>query len=90
MRGSSPEEIAKRIFAQPTIAGLQGPTISRVVTRDNDPNWYAVNIIVPRSQIFQAVSELREIGGSGVVVMPVSYIFEEEPPRYAAMLRALE
>jgi ATP phosphoribosyltransferase len=90
MRGSSPEEIARRIFTQPTIAGLQGPTISRVVTRDNDLNWYAVNIIVPRSRLFQAVSELREIGGSGVVVMPVSYIFEEEPPRYAAMLRALE
>ena len=42
-----------------------------------------------RSRLFQAVTEMRAIGGSGVVVMPVSYIFEEEPPRYAAMLRAL-
>ncbi len=89
MRGSSPEAIAKSLFAQPTIGGLQGPTVSRVVTRDLDPNWYAVNIIVRRSQLFQAITELREIGGSGVVVVPVSYIFEEEPPRYAAMLKAL-
>ncbi len=90
MRGSSPEAIAALIFTQPTIAGLQGPTISRVIVREQDPNWYAVNIIVQRSQIFQAINELRSIRGSDVVVMPVTYIFEEEPPRYMAMLQALE
>jgi ATP phosphoribosyltransferase len=90
MRGTSPEAIAERIFSQPTIGGLQGPTISRVVVREQDPNWYAVNIIVKRSQIFQSINELRAIGGSGVVVMPVTYIFDETPPRYAAMLKALE
>jgi ATP phosphoribosyltransferase len=90
MRGTSPEAIAQLIFSQPAIAGLQGPTISRVVVREQDPNWYAVNIIVQRSQIFKAITELRSIGGSGVVVMPVTYIFDEEPPRYMAMLQALE
>lgn len=90
MRGASPEAIAALIFTQPTIAGLQGPTISRVIVREQDANWYAVNIIVQRSQIFQAISELRSIGGSGVVVMPVTYIFDEEPPRYMAMLQALK
>ncbi len=90
MRGASPEAIAARIFTQPAIAGLQGPTISRVIVREQDPNWFAVNIIVPRVQIFQAITELRAIGGSGVVVMPVTYIFDEEPPRYMAMLQALE
>jgi ATP phosphoribosyltransferase len=90
MRGPSPEAIAERIFSQRTIGGLQGPTIGRVIVRDNDPNWYAVNIIVRRSELFQAITELRAIGGSGVVVQPVSYIFEEEPPRYLAMLQALE
>jgi ATP phosphoribosyltransferase len=89
IRGTSPEAIAQQIFSQPAIAGLQGPTISRVIVREQDPNWYAVNIIVRRSQIFQAISELRAIGGSGVVVMPVTYIFDEEPPRYMAMLQAL-
>jgi ATP phosphoribosyltransferase len=90
IRGNSPEEIAALVFTQPTIAGLQGPTISRVVVRSGDPNWHAVNVIVPKAKLFIAVNELRAIGGSGVVVMPVSYIFEEEPPRYSAMLRALE
>jgi ATP phosphoribosyltransferase len=34
--------------------------------------------------------ELRAIGGSGIIVSPVTYIFEEEPPRYKAMLDALK
>jgi ATP phosphoribosyltransferase len=52
-------------------------------------NWFAVNVIVHRAELFKAVNELRAIGGSGVVVLPVTYIFEEEPPRYKAMLAAL-
>jgi ATP phosphoribosyltransferase len=90
IRGESPEAIAGRIFAQKTIGGLQGPTISRVIVRDGDPQWFAVNIVVRKEQLFAAVNELRAIGGSGVVVMPVIYIFEEEPPRYKAMLEALK
>lgn len=90
MRGETPQAIARRIFSEKTIGGLQGPTISQVVVRNEDPNWYAVHIVVRRDQLFEAVSELRSIGGSGVVVTPVTYIFEEEPPRYKAMLEALE
>jgi ATP phosphoribosyltransferase len=30
------------------------------------------------------------VGGSGIIVSPVTYIFEEEPPRYNAMLAALK
>jgi ATP phosphoribosyltransferase len=30
------------------------------------------------------------VGGSGVVVSPVTYIFEEEPARYQAMVAALQ
>jgi ATP phosphoribosyltransferase len=90
MRGPSPEAIADRLFNQTAISGLQGPTVSKIIVREDDPNWYAVHIIVQRKELFRAISELRAIGGSGVVVTPVSYIFEEEPPRYLAMLKAIE
>jgi len=90
MRGPSPRAIAERIFAQDTLGGLQGPTISPVVVREDNPNWYAVHIVVYRKQLFQAVAELRAIGGSGVVVTPVTYIFEEEPARYRAMMQAIQ
>jgi len=89
MRGASPEAIARQMFDQEILSGLQGPTISRVVVRGDNPNWYAAHIIVRRDQLFQVVNELRAIGGSGVVVTPVNYIFEEEPARYRAMMEAL-
>lgn len=89
IRGKDAEAVAREVQNQPTIAGLQGPTISRVYARESGENWFAVNVIVPRSSLYTAVQELRAIGGSGVVVMPVSYIFEEEPPRYSALLKAL-
>lgn len=90
IRGDSPEAIAQSIFSQKTIGGLQGPTVSQVVVREGVANWYAVNIVVRRDTLFQAISELRSIGGSGVVVLPIAYVFEEEPPRYTAMLKELE
>lgn len=93
MRGPSPEAIAQRMFTQTAIGGLQGPTIAPVVGREslqNGQRWYAVNVIVRKEQLFQAVSELRGIGGSGVVVTPCAYIFEEEPARYRAMLEAID
>jgi ATP phosphoribosyltransferase len=89
MRGENPEALAARVFAQETLSGLNGPTISRIIHRDGDPNWYDLHIVVQRDELFAAINELRAIGGSGVVVAPVTYIFEEEPPRYKAMLAAL-
>jgi ATP phosphoribosyltransferase len=89
IRGESPEAIAGRIFAQETIGGLQGPTISQVLVRSGDPQWFDVHIVVRRDQLYKAINELRSIGGSGVVVTSVMYIFEEEPPRYRALLNAL-
>lgn len=92
MRGDSAEDIARRMFEQTSLGGLQGPTIAPVVAREHlrtGTNWYAINIIVRQERLFEAVGEIRAIGGSGVVVVPCAYIFEEEPVRYRAMLDAL-
>ncbi len=93
VRGDSAEAIAARMFAHTTLGGLQGPTISTVVAREHlraESGWYAVNIVVRKERLFAAVGELRAIGGSGVVVVPCAYIFEEEPERYRAMVMSLE
>jgi ATP phosphoribosyltransferase len=89
MRGESPEAIAQKIFSQTNVGGLQGPTISPVVVRDGG-KWYSVSVVVHSDRLPQAIIELRAIGGSGIIVSPVTYIFEEEPPRYKAMLDALK
>jgi len=89
MRGESPEAIGELMFPQATIGGLQGPTISPIITRDGS-NWYAANIVVRKDQLAKAITELRSIGGSGVIVTPVSYIFEEEPEEYKQMLKKMQ
>lgn len=103
VRGESAESIARQMFTQSVIGGLQGPTISRLIVRDQiqpakenkspqfqESGWFDIHIIVRKDQLAQAISELRAVGGSGVVVSPVSYIFEEEPQAYREMLKALE
>jgi ATP phosphoribosyltransferase len=90
MRGDNAETIAQKIFTQTDVGGLQGPTISQIVTRESNQGWYSITIVVRRDRLPQAISELRLIGGSGIIVSPITYIFEEEPPRYNAMLKALE
>ncbi len=89
MRGESPEAIASKLFTQTSVGGLQGPTISPIITRESNQGWHSVTIVVRRDHLPQAISELRLIGGSGIIVSPITYIFEEEPPRYKAMLSAL-
>lgn len=93
MRGESPEAISRAMIDQPHIRGLQGPTISPVVphngTASSATNWYAVQIVVKKDEMSAAIRELRAIGGSGVIVTPVRYIFEEEPQRYQAMIKAI-
>lgn len=92
MRGETPEEIARRMFAEPHLSGLQGPTISPIVPNpatENGAGWYAVHIVVRKAQLSQTIAELRAVGGSGVIVSPVTYIFEEEPERYRQMVAAL-
>jgi ATP phosphoribosyltransferase len=90
MRGVSAEAIAQKLFTETSVGGLQGPTISPIVTRESNQGWYSITIVVRRDHLPQAISELRQIGGSGIIVSPVTYIFEEEPPRYKAMLAALK
>jgi len=89
MRGENPEAIANKLFTQTSVGGLQGPTISPIVTRESNQGWYSVSVVVRRDHLPQAIGELRSVGGSGIIVSPVTYIFEEEPPRYTAMLAEL-
>ncbi len=89
MRGDNGKDIAESIFTKKGLEGLDGPTISSVYTKDGE-KMYAVHIIVEKEKLQDAIKGLREIGGSGVVVAPALYIFEEEPKRYKNLLKNLE
>jgi ATP phosphoribosyltransferase len=90
MRGESPEEVARKVFSQPDLGGLQGPTISPIYLREpSATRWYSVTIVVRKDRLHQSIEQLRSIGGSGVLVLPITYIFEEEPPRWVKLLETL-
>jgi ATP phosphoribosyltransferase len=89
IRGESAESVAARIMDQPDLGGLTGPTISPVFSRSPGESWFAVNLVVVRSRLYTAIEQLRGIGGSGVIVSPVSYIFDEYPARCRALDAAL-
>jgi ATP phosphoribosyltransferase len=90
IQGESPEAVAQKVLSQPDLSGLQGPTISPVYMRDTGSgDWHAISIIVRKQRLVQAVGQLRAIGGSGVVVTPATYIFEDEPMTYRNLLAEL-
>lgn len=91
MRGSSAEEVADRVLSQPSLSGLQGPTVSPVFSKGGRvlPDYFAVVICVPKRALYKSVQQLRAIGGSGVLVSPLTYIFDEETPRWRQLLSKL-
>ncbi|KAJ6928029.1 ATP phosphoribosyltransferase 2 [Populus alba x Populus x berolinensis] len=92
MRGSTAEEVAGRVCSQPSLSGLEGPTVSPVFCKHNGKvtsDYYAIVICVPKKAIYKSVQQLREIGGSGVLVSPLTYIFEEVTPRWKELLLKL-
>ncbi|KAH1195174.1 ATP phosphoribosyltransferase 2, chloroplastic [Glycine max] len=92
MRGSSAEEVAERILSQPSLMGLQGPTVSPVFCKRDGKvtaDYYAIVICVPQKALYKSIQQLRAIGGSGVLISPLTYIFDEETPRWRQLLSKL-
>lgn len=93
MRGSSEEEVVRRVFELTQFQGLQGPTVCPVYSRASNGqvklNYYSVTVVVPKARLYDAVQELRAAGGSNVLVTPLTYIFDEEPPRWRQLMDAL-
>ncbi|EPS69602.1 hypothetical protein M569_05163, partial [Genlisea aurea] len=92
MRGSSAEQVAERILSQPSLSGLQGPTVSPVFCKRDgkvSADYYAIVICVPKKALYESVQQLRAIGGSGVLISPLTYIFDEETPRWRQLLARL-
>lgn len=90
MRGETIEEITELIFTQSELGGLQHPTIASLITKPNEGNWWSVSIVVRHERLYSAIQQIRAIGGSGVVVTPVSYIFDERPQRCQQLLENLQ
>jgi ATP phosphoribosyltransferase len=88
MTGNSAEDVAGRLI-DAGLGGLQGPTVSSVYPGNNASGFYAAIICVPKKELYPAVKKLRKLGGSGVLVQPMTYIFDEEPARWVKLTKEL-
>ncbi|KAL4526440.1 hypothetical protein Ndes2526A_g00889 [Nannochloris sp. 'desiccata'] len=90
MTGSSGQDVSSRLFAA-GLCGLQGPTISPVYTKggNEESGLFAAVICVSKKDLYPAVKSLRKLGGSGVLVQPMVYIFDSEPYRWRALVDEL-
>ena len=86
IQGESTEKVADLVMQSSDVAGMQGPTVSRVVSKSGETNWYSVSVVVPISRLTQGVDHLRAIGASGVVVFPAQYVFGGECEAYRRLL----
>ena len=89
VRGLSPETVGTNILTRPDLAGLLGPTVSRVYNPEGE-DWYAVSLLVPREKLLDAVKHLRQAGGVDISASPVSYLFQHHCGPYQKLVESLE
>jgi ATP phosphoribosyltransferase len=75
--GSSEQSVAELVCQHPELAGLTGPTISKVYPKSGKGSWYDVTIILEHEQLITAIDHLRAIGATGIAAIPTKYSFED-------------
>ncbi|HET7767130.1 MAG TPA: hypothetical protein VFN74_00045 [Chloroflexota bacterium] len=90
LRARSEDEVAGALVQSPATRGRRGPTVARVYSNEpSDSGWFAATVIVEAGALQAAIDHLRTVGGSGISVLPVRYLFDERSERYEAMLAEL-
>ena len=87
--GSSPEVVSANILSRPELAGLQGPTISRVYNVE-EQDWYAVSLVVPKEEVLEVIDHLRQAGATDISASQVSYLFKGQCLAYQKLAESLE
>lgn len=90
--GTSADEIGDRLMYKSEltgIAGLQGPTISKVYSPEKN-DWYAVTIVVKQSMLLPAIKHLRNVGGTDMTVSSPSYVFSSKSLIYESFFEKLK
>ena len=92
--GASLEAVGQQIVAVPELAGLRGPTIAPVFDKEaagdqSTGSWYSVSLIVRSDQMLRVVDHLRAIGSTGIVVLPVHYVFGDRSDAFSRLQERL-
>lgn len=87
----SAEAIGKHILRRPELAGLQRPTVSKVVPKaPGHSSSYAVHVIVPQESLLPLVDYLRRAGGTEVAATRLDYVFGDRSRYFQALTEQLK
>lgn len=92
IRGISPEDVAAKVSGSELTRGLRGPTIAPifgVAQSEQADSWYTVTLNVEAHHVLEAVTHLRSVGSSEIVVSPVNAIFLNESHSFQCVLNEL-
>jgi ATP phosphoribosyltransferase len=90
IRGDSPEAVARRVTSHTEVAGLRGPTISKVYPKlGGEEGWFAATVVVQSKLLLQAIDALRRAGAGDVSVAPLRYMFQSKCWSFEALRRQL-
>ncbi|GIV96301.1 MAG: ATP phosphoribosyltransferase [Herpetosiphonaceae bacterium] len=88
--GPSVAEVGRRVVARAELAGLRGPTIAPVISKEPsgspDEGWFSVSLVVEEQRVLPAVDHLRSIGSTGITILPVHYVFADRSESFARLL----
>ena len=89
--GESEEQIARLVLDESELAGVEGPTISKLYSKSADASasWYTVNVTIRSNSLLAAVDHFRSIGASSVIARPATYVFHESSPSYRRLIEEL-
>ncbi len=85
VQGRSAEDVSSMILARPEIAGIQGPTVARVFSVEEE-DWYAVSLLIRKNRLLDAVAHLRECGGVDIAAAQLSYLFKGESQAFSGLM----
>ena len=88
IRAESPEDIASRVLAQPHLAGLRGPTVSKMYNVGGE-GWFTVNVVVEKDNLLEMIDHLRTVGAADISTSEVGYMFKDRCLTYENLLSQL-
>ena len=75
VQGASAESVSASILTRPDLAGLRGPTVSRVYNVE-EQDWHSVSLLVKKEMLLEAVDHLRSCGAIDIAASQVNYLFD--------------